>query len=129
MPSLIRQSFSNTSVAACSWTVESTPSCGIMNMLSTASLVTPSGRKASMSIRAACERRGACDKIPPEPTNRFKLSMSTKEAPVAVWAKVSEIVRSCWMPFSPTAIDLCCSKANLNASRAIACSILSSFKV
>jgi hypothetical protein len=45
----MRQSFSNTSVAAVGWTSASTPSCGIMKIESTARRVTPSGRNASMS--------------------------------------------------------------------------------
>ena len=126
LPSRIRQSFSKTSFAARGCTVESTPSCGIMKIESTESSVTCSGRNASSIMRAACARRGACDRTPPLPTRRSRWSSRTSVSPLAVCSKVSEMVLSCCTPLSPTASDLCCSNARRRASRAIACSMINS---
>jgi hypothetical protein len=54
-----KQSLSNTSLAASSCISASTPKCGVMNMLSTAIFVIPSGKNASINIKTVCCLRGA----------------------------------------------------------------------
>ena len=77
-------------------------------------------------MSAACDRRGACDNTPPEPTSSPRSPRLTSVEPLSVWDMTSEMVRSVWMPLSPTASALCCSKASRSASREIACSMTSS---
>ena len=92
-----------------------------MKMLSTARWVRPSGRNASIIMRAACTRRGACESTPPEPTRSPRSIRLTRLWPVSVWVMMSEMVRSL--------CERCCWKARRRASRAIACSITRSSRV
>ena len=124
----IKQSFSNTSVAASGNRVERMPSCGIMKIESLASVVRPCGAYASIIINAVCASFGACARTPPLPISMSSSNMSTSVEPLAFCSKMSLMSRCCCTPTISRASDLWCSNARRSASRLAACSIWRSRK-